>query len=73
MTEFASGKDGHILPARDFPPLSRKKKFSFDHEINPFLTRLSPKRQLEFDKNFKRRKSLNTALLVPKSVRAFIK
>ena len=35
MTEFASGKDGHILPARDFPPLSRKKKFSFDHEINP--------------------------------------
>ena len=26
-TEFASGQDGQILPARDFPRLSRKKMF----------------------------------------------
>lgn len=35
MIGYSSGQDRHILPARDFPRLSREKKLSFDHEINP--------------------------------------
>ena len=42
---YSSGQDGHLLPARDFPPLSRKNKNLFWLWNKSFLSRLGPQKR----------------------------
>ena len=46
---YPSGQDGPILPARDFPRRSRKKKFS---STSPLLTKLVPQEKVLLYKSF---------------------
>ena len=42
---YSSGQDGHLLPARDFPPLSRNNKNLFWLWNTSFLSRLGSQKR----------------------------